>query len=250
MGRQKQRIRKLQASIYEYERHDLLRVGVGALAHDTNNMLAIIQGLAYALADPRAEDTASSSEVMERIEETTQRISHLLRKIQRIQTSDDTILEDVNLGDMGRSLSTLASHHPRVMRRNVTTEGCDPRRAPSARIHRRAFESALVNLLINAGDATGLHGKIKLCMRSARDEGVYVEVHDDGFGIPEDRWEELVQPFATTKPNGSGLGLASAKECAERHGGRLELAKSELGGACVRLYLPPRVVVGNHQNVA
>lgn len=61
-------------------------------------------------------------------------------------------------------------------------------------------------------------------------------VGDSGPGMPPEQIERL--PFATTKPDGSGLGLYLARACAENHGGTIEVGRSWLGGAEVRLRLP------------
>lgn len=96
---------------------------------------------------------------------------------------------------------------------------------------------AVANLVVNAVDAAGEGGQVELCV-VAEGEHVVVEVHDSGPGFSEDAMTRLAQPFYTTKQDGTGLGLFSARVCAEQHRGRLELTRSaRLGGACVRLVL-------------
>jgi PAS domain S-box-containing protein len=86
-----------------------------------------------------------------------------------------------------------------------------------------------LNLLVNAGQALGPDGTIRLSTRTQGDEAV-VEVADDGAGIPEDLVQRIFEPFFTTKPigEGTGLGLPISQQIVSRHGGSIRV-ESELG---------------------
>ena len=102
--------------------------------------------------------------------------------------------------------------------------------------HRSAIQETLLNLVLNAADATGGRGRIEV--RSFEEDGAHVlEVHDDGPGVPLDIREEVFRAFFTTKADGNGLGLLSVRACAELHGGTAEIGDSPLGGACFRVTL-------------
>ena len=66
---------------------------------------------------------------------------------------------------------------------------------------------------------------------------MFVEVNDDGPGIPERDKAAIFDAFYTSKPHGLGLGLVSVKVCAEAHGGSVEVFRSDLGGAAFRVRL-------------
>jgi len=95
----------------------------------------------------------------------------------------------------------------------------------------------VVNLVVNAAEATSSEGtiEVRLVLEPTR---AIVEVHDDGPGIREDAREAVLRAYHTTKPDGTGLGLATVKTCAEAHGGCVEIGTSPLGGALVRVVLP------------
>lgn len=89
------------------------------------------------------------------------------------------------------------------------------------------FEQALLNLMLNAEQAMPEGGTLTLIGRSEV-EKVYLDVIDTGAGITPEVMVKLFQPFHTTKPDGSGLGLATTRKIVIAHGGTIE-AQSEPG---------------------
>lgn len=92
------------------------------------------------------------------------------------------------------------------------------------------------NLLRNAIDAMPEGGTLTVAS-APRDRRVVVEVADTGPGVPAGEVERIFDPFHTTKPHGTGLGLALAREIVEEHGGTLT-CRSQAGGAAFVVSLP------------
>ena len=95
----------------------------------------------------------------------------------------------------------------------------------------------LLNLVLNAADAVEGRGRIEV-RGVRRGDTAVLEVHDDGPGVPAEKRQAIFDVFYTTKPHGTGLGLLSVRVAAEDHGGSVEVADSDLGGACFRVTLP------------
>jgi signal transduction histidine kinase len=80
-----------------------------------------------------------------------------------------------------------------------------------------------------------------VAVRTRRQDGfVEIAVEDNGPGVPDAIRERIFEPFFTTKAGdqGTGMGLAISQRIVEEHGGRLELARSDAGGACFVVRLP------------
>ena len=103
------------------------------------------------------------------------------------------------------------------------------------------LQQIFLNLLLNAADAVPEGGKITI--KTSHDkEGktIAIRVQDTGKGIPAELKERIFQPFFTTKGRGkgTGLGLAVSKRIVEEHGGSIDVARNEAGGASFKIVLP------------
>jgi two-component system sensor histidine kinase HydH len=120
----------------------------------------------------------------------------------------------------------------RKIRVHVEPEDADLR----ARIDSQRLTQTLMNLLLNAVEATEQCGDIEVTVH-AENGAIAIEVHDSGPGLPEEQQKHLFEAFYTTKPDGTGLGLAVSREFVEEMGGKLTY-KNSSPGATFLLELP------------
>jgi two-component system cell cycle sensor histidine kinase/response regulator CckA len=100
------------------------------------------------------------------------------------------------------------------------------------------LEQLVVNLCMNARDAVGERGEVSVTL-SRSDEGVLLEVRDNGVGMDEATQARLFEPFYTTKVGHSGVGLAAVYGIVERAHGRVEVQSAVGHGTAFRITLPP-----------
>jgi nitrogen fixation/metabolism regulation signal transduction histidine kinase len=98
-------------------------------------------------------------------------------------------------------------------------------------------EQVLINLIKNAHEAGGPADAVELSILGERQHQI-IEVRDRGSGMSQAVLAQALLPFYSTKRSGTGLGLALAREIAEAHGGKIQLANREEGGLSVTLLLP------------
>ncbi|MBB4631588.1 ATP-binding protein [Sphingosinicella soli] len=104
------------------------------------------------------------------------------------------------------------------------------------------MEQVLINMLKNAQEATAEQRRPTVSLKAGLDNNgaAYIEVADNGTGIPADVAEKIFVPFYTTKPEGSGVGLALTRQVMIAHGGTISVAPRPGGGTKFTLGLPTK----------
>ena len=183
----------------------------------------------------KSELFADGAELIDESLEGVERIASIVQQIGRFSRDDAGAHERAELSMILDSAQRMAG--PRL-RAGIRLERSDAR-VPPIECAPRELEQVFLNLLLNAADAVGGNGTIRLSTvwDGAR---ARVEVADDGSGIAPADLARVFDPFFTTKPvgQGTGLGLAISYEIVQRHGGEIEV-RSELGrGTAFTVWLP------------
>lgn len=109
---------------------------------------------------------------------------------------------------------------------------------PDVYVDKDQIEQALINLVLNAAEATEPGGKIRLSTRWNKQAGeIEIAVCDTGVGIPPENLDKIFDPFFTTTENGTGLGLAVTHGLIEQHGGTIEVDSTVGQGTCFTIGL-------------
>jgi PAS domain S-box-containing protein len=178
---------------------------------------------------------ADGAELIDESLEGIERIASIVQQIGRFSRGGDE--RDRERADLNLIIdSALRMARPRLGEVRVERA---PGALPEIECAPRELEQVFLNLLLNAADAVGSSGTIRIASAvvGAR---VRIEVADDGGGIAPEQLARVFDPFFTTKPvgQGTGLGLAISYEIVQRHGGEIEV-RSELGrGSVFSVWLP------------
>ena len=109
---------------------------------------------------------------------------------------------------------------------------------PQVEVDRGQIKQVLLNIIVNAIQSIADQGRIHIVSEQLESGEVSVCVSDNGCGIPTAVRERLYDPFFSTKPSGTGLGMTIARRIVEDHHGRIEIDSVEGQGSSVTLILP------------
>jgi len=109
---------------------------------------------------------------------------------------------------------------------------------PTIEADGEALKQALLNLIINAIQAIPDGGTVTVSARAADDDHVVVTVKDDGVGVAPENLDKVFDPFFSTKPSGTGLGLAMVHRIVDAHGGVITLDSKPGVGTTIEMRLP------------
>lgn len=211
---------------------------IGEIAHQLNNPLVGVINMAQ-LAERSVDDPGRVRELLGEIRKAGQNCSAFVKRMLNFTKVSSF---DSRPSDLGAIIDeALALFHQSIGRR-VGVE----RRLPDGEVSIGADPNllghALFNLLTNAAQAMGDDGRILLTLAPERLDdgraGWRLTVEDEGPGLSETVAAKLFTPFFTTRPEGTGLGLAVVMHIALLHEGIVTASNRPAGGACFALWLP------------
>jgi signal transduction histidine kinase len=135
----------------------------------------------------------------------------------------------IALMDVLGYIAEIANVHASKKDIRISVESGEDSRA---NIDREQLQRALLNLLLNAIDATPVGGQVVVRTSRPSAQSVELQVENSGDPIPEEVLSRIFEPFYSTKPHGTGLGLAISRNIARVQGGDLIVARNEPGHVC------------------
>lgn len=253
-------VNQMQQDLREHERHiertrqeqfhreKMAAVGslAAQLAHEINNPIAAISGIASSIHDVRRSYHCPNRDVVcqpELILEQTRRISAITRQIADFTRPQASKSELLDINQLIRSACSFVSYDRRFNGIALLTD-LDAE-LPAVRAVGDHITQVLMNLLFNAADALEDSapncGNISVSTRSTTTQAI-IEVCDNGKGMDASTLSHVFDEYFTTKPSGkgTGLGLALSRELIRDGGGTLSLQPAPGKGALARIVLPLR----------
>jgi two-component system NtrC family sensor kinase len=227
----------------------------GGVAHEINNPLTGIVTFTHMLL--RRNDIPEEVRAdLETIGQETERVRKIVKGLLDFsrQTELDRELTDVNR--LVRQAITLVENQALIKGVNLTFEPGDG--LPMITLDRNQMQSVLLNIIINALDATDPGGSITLTTNIGistshpGQQGIEILCTDTGCGIPPENLNKLFDPFFTTKDvgHGTGLGLSVSYGIVERHGGTIWVQSKVGKGTTFKVWLPTEEQSEGNENIS
>lgn len=210
--------------------HDVRLMVLGRMAailvHELRQPVTVIGMLADAL-----RKTPDRADLIDRLDREVSRMFRVMQTVTSFARDSKPSLE--NITDVVRNI--IASQMPDGP--DEIRVDCVPGDLTTGRIVRSQIEQVILNLARNAVESTAGQTIRQITISIYRkDAWIEIRVRDNGPGV--DPKLALFKPFATTKPNGLGIGLAFSKAIVEAHDGTIDLEQVQTRGACFLIRLP------------
>ncbi|MDP3544190.1 MAG: ATP-binding protein [Elusimicrobiota bacterium] len=206
------------------------------IAHEINNPLGSILGFAQA-ATARLSPSDALTPPLRAIEEEAVRCRNIVQSLLTFSRQDAGAAEVFDLARAVEDTLSMIEAQARVQGVAIVRELEPGLRAAG---NRGQIQQVIMNLCSNAVDAMPEGGRVTIRSGGKKGGGVYLEVWDEGSGVPPELRPRIFDPFFTTKEvgKGTGLGLSLVHEIVIRHRGTVEVDFPSGGGSTFRVTLP------------
>ncbi|HEY7026786.1 MAG TPA: HAMP domain-containing sensor histidine kinase [Gemmatimonadales bacterium] len=233
---QEEKLRHNESTLVAADRKAMAGVFAGAVAHDIGNTLTVANSAIGWLEDASMSSEERAAAVSD-LKRASLELSQLSRRLVLLHGGTRTPIPatSVPLAPVIKESVRFAQSHSKVRSCKFTYALDETARATIVPL---TLGRIMLNLILNAADATNGSGKIHIRLWQS-DGRVHLEVHDNGPGIPPEMRERVFEPLYTSKPDGTGLGLVSVKAAVtDELLGEISVIDSPFGGACFRISLP------------
>lgn len=241
--RDKQRKAESETRLLQFEKQASIGKLAGGVAHEINNPLTGIFTFTHMLLKRKdlAEDIRSD---LETISNETERVRKIVKGLLDFSRQTALDREPADINQLCSSTVSLVENQALI--KNVTLSLEQDEGLPLITLDRNQMKSVLLNLIINALDATPPGGQVTvstgigISVRNPGQKGVEIICRDTGCGIAPESIDKVFDPFFTTKEvgQGTGLGLSVSFGIVERHGGTIHVQSKVARGSAFTIWLP------------
>lgn len=234
----------LEEQVRRSERLAALGKLSAGLAHEIRNPLGSIKTAVEVLADrARARPDAAagdSSELFEIIVEESERLNRILTAFLDFARSErGADAGEVRHADLRQAVDHLADLvRAQLEAREIELDVASGSWDAIVTIPPSALRQVLLNLVLNAAEAIGQRGRIELSLLHRTPSAVALAITDDGPGLPADLGDDIFDPFVSTKPGGTGLGLSVVARMLDSYGGTIAFDRTVAAGCRAVVTLP------------
>ncbi len=210
------------------------RVTAG-VAHEVKNPLNSMRLWLENLKETLPRDQELPQQAVKVLDNEIDRLDHVVKRFLDFTQPVELHLEETNLTELLADIVAVAQ--PQMDRTNVEVSTELPGDVPAVFVDRHLLRQAILNLVLNALDAMPDGGRLTVAL-ARRGEMAEISVADSGRGIAPEHRARIFQLFFTTRPGGSGIGLASTFRIVQIHNGSIDFQSEAGQGTTFRIELP------------
>ena len=239
---ERERLRQAQADLAHVSRVTTMGELTASLAHEVNQPIGAAVTNANACLRWLTRDHPDVEEARAaamRIVNDGTRAAEIIKRIRLLFKKGVSERESVDINEVIQEMVVLLRGE--AMRNSIVVQTELEADTPRVMADRVQLQQVLMNLMINGIDAMkDVVGTRELSIKSQRAENdrVLVSVNDTGVGLPLQQADQVFEAFFTTKPHGTGMGLAISRSIVDSHGGRLWASNNSPCGASFCFALP------------
>jgi PAS domain S-box-containing protein len=240
---ERERLRQLEADLAHINRVNMMGELAAALAHEIKQPITAAvanAGACLGFLDGKHPDILEAREAASGTIGCARRAAEIIDHVRSLFKKNLQQRETVDLNELIREIALLLKSD---IRRNSVTVNLElGENLPKVVGDRVQLEQVLMNLMLNAIEAMrDAIGNLTISSISTGDGHLLISVRDTGVGIQADKVDRIFDTFFTTKPQGTGMGLAISRSIVESHGGRLWATSNSGSGSTFQFTLPPKV---------
>ena len=235
LSRRMARNRQLEAQLHQAEKLASMGRMVASIAHEIRNPLGIIRSSSEFLIRRHKTEDATTQAMLSAIYDESCRLGTTVNDFLDYARPRQPRQDSVNIQDViNKAMAFLGGEFQRLGVEIHTKLSPDLTVAGDADLLYRAF----YNILANAQQAMNGPGEIFIESSLPEEGRITLTFRDTGPGFSEDTLSKAMDPFFTTKDNGTGLGLPIVQAIIDSHGGSMRLSNATQGGALISISLP------------
>jgi PAS domain S-box-containing protein len=206
------------------------------VAHEVKNPLNSMRLWLENLKESLSPDSdAGAKQAVQVLDKEIDRLDAVVKRFLDFTRPMDVRLEPTQLAQLLGEVLEIAQ--PQMQRANIQVAQLLPIDVPEVYVDRDLLKQAVLNLVLNAGESMPSGGQLRLVL-SRRGEMAEISIADTGKGIPPEHRQKIFQLFFTTRPGGSGIGLASTFRIVQLLNGSIDFTTEVGKGTTFRIELP------------
>jgi len=236
----REKLRQLEADLAHMNRVNMMGELAAALAHEIKQPItgAVTNaGACLRFLEMERPDILEAREAASGTIGCATRAAEIIDRVRALFKKTAPQREPVNINELIREIALLLQNE--IRRHSVAVHLGLAENLPEVMADRVQLQQVLMNLMLNAIEAMqGVSAHLEINSQQTDDGQLLIAVSDTGLGLPAEKADQIFDAFFTTKPQGTGMGLAISRSIVESHGGRLWASSNSGRGATFRFTLP------------